>query len=44
MTEFYYAPIYGFLAFLAAGWRLPMVVEPMQCHHGAHAILLWRLA
>jgi len=35
-----YAPLNGWLMLLAAGWRLPFVVEPMWKHHGAHAVLM----
>jgi hypothetical protein len=31
-----------FLARLAAGWRLPFLVEPMPGNHGRFAILLER--
>lgn len=46
MTDFYvlYAPVHGWLALLADGWRLPMVVEPMPLHHGQYSILLERPA
>jgi len=37
-----YAPITGFLAYLADGWRLQDVAEPMAGHHGAYSVLLWR--
>jgi hypothetical protein len=36
------APLDGFLVLLAAGWRLPLVVEPMAGPHGAYSILLTR--
>lgn len=42
VCEFIYAPVRGFLPFLARGWRLQDVAEPMQGHHGRYSILLWR--
>lgn len=40
--EAIYAPVSGFLVFLADGWELPFVVEPMSGHHGEYSILLTR--
>ena len=40
--EAIYAPVSGFLVYLADGWQLPFVVEPMEAHHGRYSILLTR--
>jgi hypothetical protein len=40
--EAIYAPVSGFLVYLADGWTLPFVVEPMHGHHGQYSILLTR--
>lgn len=37
-----YAPVDGFLRFLAQGWRLCFIVEPIQAHHGAWSMWMWR--
>ena len=37
-----FAPRERWLAYLAAGWQLPFVVEPAAEHHGHYAILLTR--
>ena len=42
--ELRYAPITGFLAYLAAGWRFDLIVEPIQAHHGFWSCWLWRPA
>ena len=42
VMEFIYAPIHGFLVYLAQGWLLPFPVEPMMGSHGDHSILLQR--
>lgn len=42
--EAIYAPIGGFLIYLADGWELPFIVEPMAGHHGAYSVLLTRIA
>lgn len=46
MTDFLvlYAPLDGWVALLATGWRLPFVVEPMRLHHGTYSILLEKAA
>ena len=36
------APLDGFLVRLAAGWCLPLIVEPMRGPHGFYSILLTR--
>ena len=41
-TDLLFASRDHFLALLAAGWRLPFVVEPMAGHHGVHSIMLER--
>lgn len=35
-----FAPFGGFLVFLAQGWRLPFIVEPMPGHHGLRGVVL----
>jgi hypothetical protein len=35
-------PLDGWLAWLASGWQLPFVVEPIGGHHGYYSILLVR--
>jgi|CXWL01.1.fsa_nt_gi hypothetical protein len=37
-----YAPLTGFLAYLARGWMLPFIVEPLPGAHGFHSLCLWR--
>jgi hypothetical protein len=39
-----FAPRDGFLAYLAAGWSLPFVVQPMPGSHGAWSVMLEREA
>jgi len=35
VIEAIFAPVDQFLALLADGWELPVIVEPMIGHHGA---------
>ena len=39
-----YAPLTGFLAYLARGWRTQFIVEPMPGQHGWYSMILWRPA
>lgn len=42
MNEYrtFYAPVGGFLVYLARGWMLPDPVDVMKGHHGTYSILL----
>lgn len=37
-----WAPLDGFVAYLAEGWRLSGMVQPGLTHHGRYSVLLWR--
>lgn len=37
-----YAPVGGFIVYLAMGWRLGFIVEPIQAHHGFYSMWMWR--
>lgn len=40
--ELIYAPITGFLLYLAMGWRPMFVIEPLPGGHGRYSLYLWR--
>jgi hypothetical protein len=42
MTWARYVPLHGFLIYLATGWQLPWIVEPMAGPHGAYSVLVTR--
>ena len=39
-----WAPIDGFLPYLAKGWRLSGMVQPAETYAGLYSVLLWKPA
>ena len=37
-----YAPLDGFVWYLARGWKFGLVVEPMVLPHGQYSVLMMR--
>ena len=42
VRDYRHALPWCFLHYLAQGWNLPFIVQPLQSHHGRYSMLLWR--